>query len=87
MTAAWRRLLGDPPAVLALIVVITFVLAALLADAPDLFRVAAAAMLIGSCGIVLQLVRTRRLADVTERLRFPEGVRRPRLFVAEPKRT
>ena len=61
--------------------------AALLADAPDFFRMAAAVMLIGSCGIVLQLVRTRRLADVTEKLRFPEGVRRPRLFVAEPKRT
>src|SRR5690606_13075999 len=61
--------------------------ATLLADAPSLFRVAAAVMLIGTRAIALQLVRTRRLADVTEKLRFPEGVRRPQLFRAEPKRT
>lgn len=56
--------------------------AALVADAPLVFRGAAAAMLVATGGIVLQLIRTRRLLDVNPALRLPAGARRPRLLLA-----
>ncbi len=54
----------------------------LLADAPSLFRIAAAAMLVATCGIIAELIRTRRLADVKVAIRFPGGARRPQLLVS-----
>ncbi|RIK99512.1 MAG: hypothetical protein DCC74_01795 [Proteobacteria bacterium] len=61
--------------------------AALLAGAPLVVRLAAAAMLIATCGIVAQLVRTRCLLDVTDKLRLPAGVRQPQLLYATPRQT
>jgi hypothetical protein len=37
-------------------------------------------MLAATIGIAAQIVRTRRLADVTAALRLPEGTHRPRLL-------
>ena len=56
--------------------------AALLAGHPAAFRGAAAAMLVATGAIVLQLLRARRLADVAAAARFPEGARRPRLLLS-----
>jgi hypothetical protein len=55
---------------------------ALLANTPSLFRIAAAAMLLAACGIIAELVRTRRLADVKTAIRFPGGARRPQLLIS-----
>jgi hypothetical protein len=44
------------------------------------FRFAAAALLVATAGIIAQLVRTRRLADVKAAGRFPQGAQRPRLL-------
>jgi hypothetical protein len=55
---------------------------ALLANTPSLFRIAAAAMLVAACGIIAELVRTRRLADVKTAIRFPGGARRPQLLIS-----
>ncbi|MHB1274029.1 MAG: hypothetical protein ACYCZD_14935 [Rhodanobacter sp.] len=46
------------------------------------FRVAAALLLIGTAGIVLQLVRARRLDDVPASARFPAGSMRPPLILS-----
>lgn len=46
------------------------------------FRLAAAAMPAATVGIVMELVRTRRLADVTADNRLPAGARRPYLFLS-----
>lgn len=54
--------------------------ASLIAGDPMLFQASAGAMLIATGGIIAQLVRTRRLADVKTALRFPQGVHRPRLL-------
>lgn len=53
---------------------------ALLAGNPSLFRAAAGIMFVGTCGLVVQLVRTRRLADVTSEQMLPQGAQRPRLL-------
>lgn len=53
---------------------------ALLADVTIVFRIAAAAILIGTAGIAVELVRTRRLVNVKEPLRLPAGTRQPRLL-------
>lgn len=53
----------------------------LLADWPFAFRFAAGVMTIASIGIIAQLVRTRRLADVKTALRLPKGTRQPRLLL------
>ncbi|HLS82528.1 MAG TPA: hypothetical protein VK025_14105 [Steroidobacter sp.] len=53
---------------------------ALIAGHSLIFQASAAAMLIATGGIVVQLVRTRRLADVEAALRLPQGARRPRLL-------
>jgi dipeptide/tripeptide permease len=58
---------------------------ALLATAPTAFRFAAAVMAIATGGIVVHLVRTRRLCDVAASLRLPSGARRPRLFLSIPQ--
>jgi dipeptide/tripeptide permease len=58
---------------------------ALVAAAPMAFRVVAAAMAIATGGIVVQLVRTRRLCEVAASLRLPTGARRPRLFLSIPQ--
>ncbi|MBK7249364.1 MAG: hypothetical protein IPI06_00120 [Gammaproteobacteria bacterium] len=52
----------------------------LLARAPLVFRAAAAGMLLASAGIALELIRTRRLANVSPALRLPQGTRLPRLL-------
>jgi hypothetical protein len=58
--------------------------AALLLSAPLAFRMAAAVMAVATAGVVLELVRTRRLVDVTAARPLPAGVHRPRLFVSTP---
>lgn len=55
--------------------------AALLVDATGVFRIAAALMLVATAGIIIQLVRARRLDDVPISARFPTGSYRPRLFM------
>jgi hypothetical protein len=52
----------------------------LLAEASLPFRVAAAAMTVATAGIAFELLRTRRLVNVSDALRLPAGARRPRLF-------
>lgn len=54
--------------------------AALIAGSASVFQAAAAAMLLATGGIVTQLVRARRLADVKIALQLPQGARRPPLL-------
>jgi hypothetical protein len=54
--------------------------AALLIENPRAFQWSAAAILVATGGIIAQLVRIRRLADVKAAVRFPKGVCRPRLL-------
>jgi hypothetical protein len=56
--------------------------AALLAGLPLAFRFAAFVLLVATVGIVAQLVRTRRLADVKDAARLPQGARPPRLLLS-----
>jgi hypothetical protein len=49
-------------------------------DASGAFRAAVLAMLVATLGIVVELVRTRRLANVAAASRLPEGARRPHLL-------
>jgi len=60
---------------------------ALLLEFPPAFRVAAAVMAIATAGIVSEIARTRRLANVTAERRLPEGTRMPRLLLSSPKPT
>jgi hypothetical protein len=53
---------------------------ALIANYPLIFQLSAATMLISTSGIIAQLVRTRRLADVKAAIRLPQGVQVPRLL-------
>ncbi|WP_315926770.1 hypothetical protein [Mesorhizobium sp. SP-1A] len=55
--------------------------AALLADAPDLFRVASTATLLATLAIVAELILARRLDNVPSGKRLPDGASRPRLFL------
>ena len=59
--------------------------AALLAGRPDLFRLASLATLAATLALVVELVLARRLFNVEDRLRLPEGVRPPRLFLPSPR--
>jgi len=59
--------------------------AALLAGRPDFFRLAAMAMLAATVAIGIELVLVRRLFNVAEDKRLPEGAVRPRLFLATPR--
>jgi len=54
---------------------------ALLADAPSLFRMAAAMTLLATVAIVIELVLARRLFNVAAAVRFPEGTTPPHLFL------
>jgi hypothetical protein len=54
----------------------------LLAGQTLAFRVAAAMMIVGLAGIVREVIRTRRLADVASPLRLPDGASAPRLLCA-----
>jgi len=54
---------------------------ALLAGRPGLFRLAAAASLLATLAIAVELVLARRLANVPGDKRLPEGASRPRLFL------
>ena len=56
--------------------------AGLLLDEPQAFRMSAGVMVIATSGIIVQLVRARRLNDVKATLRLPVGVRRPRLLLS-----
>jgi hypothetical protein len=56
--------------------------AALLLNQPSAFRIAALVMTVATLGIVQQLIRTRRLADVTGPLRLPNGSSAPHLLYA-----
>ncbi|MGB3864562.1 MAG: hypothetical protein WBA29_02905 [Xanthobacteraceae bacterium] len=55
---------------------------ALLLALPLVFRLGAGAMLAASIGIGVQLLRTRRLANVAPALRLPKGARPPHLLHA-----
>jgi hypothetical protein len=55
---------------------------ALLVQHPSHFQIAAAVMLVGTAGIIVQLVRARRLADVDAERRVPEGAYRPHLLLS-----
>src|SRR5690606_17818437 len=59
-----------------------FVVLGLLIDSTGLARAAAAAMLLAAATIGHELLRIRRLADVSDAARLPQGVRRPRLLVS-----
>ena len=52
---------------------------------PMAFRAAAAIMLIGVFGIAGEVLRTRRLADVAQPLRLPQGTERPHLLISAPR--
>jgi hypothetical protein len=54
----------------------------LLAGQPSAFRVAAAMMIVGIVGIIREVIRTRRLADVASPLRLPDGACAPHLLFA-----
>ncbi|HVY58072.1 MAG TPA: hypothetical protein VHA77_09510 [Xanthobacteraceae bacterium] len=60
---------------------------ALLANSPAGFRTAAAAMLVATLGLVVQMVRARRLADVKTPDRLPAGARMPHLLTSLPRHT
>lgn len=47
------------------------------------FQLSAAVMLIATSGIIAQLVRTRRLADVKAAASLPQGAHRPRLLFSD----
>ncbi len=52
----------------------------LLIEAPLAFRIAAFGMMAATIGMIMELVRARRLADVAEKSRLPAGVLAPRLL-------
>ncbi len=60
---------------------------ALLADYAPAFQGATATMLAATIGIVTQIVRARRLADVKTAVRLPEGTCRPRLLLSLSQQT
>jgi hypothetical protein len=53
---------------------------ALLANLPSAFRLMAALMFVATVGILVQVVRTRCLAEIDAAMRLPPGARRPRLL-------
>lgn len=58
----------------------------LLLEFPIALRIGAATMAIATAGIVVQLIQTRRLAEVKPALRLPAGARRPRLLISTVQR-
>jgi hypothetical protein len=61
--------------------------AALLADAPEGFRLAALLMTAATCGIAVQVVKTRRLSNIAAALRLPAGAAMPPLLFSLPGRS
>jgi hypothetical protein len=59
--------------------------AALLADMPDMFRLAALATLCATMALVVEMVLVRRLFNVAVAARLPEGTARPRLFLSSSR--
>jgi TM2 domain-containing membrane protein YozV len=59
--------------------------AALLASSIFVFRLAAAAMLAATSAIIVQLVRTRLLSNLSGPVALPAGARRPRLLICLPE--
>ncbi len=59
--------------------------AALLASFVLLFRLAAAAMMLATVAIIIQLIRTRLLLNIHDLAAFPAGVHRPHLLVCVPE--
>jgi hypothetical protein len=55
---------------------------ALLAGDASVFRLAAAATAVATVGVIVELIRARRLADVNATVRLPDGARRPRLLLS-----
>jgi hypothetical protein len=55
---------------------------ALLAGSPSIFRIAALAMTAATCGIVREMMKSRRLSHVPTSLRLPGNALRPMLLVA-----
>ncbi len=53
---------------------------ALLLGSTMVFRVSIAAMFVATSGIIVQLIRTRRLSDVNATIRIPKGASRPHLL-------
>jgi hypothetical protein len=60
---------------------------ALLLEFPPAFRIATAVMMIATAGIVVQIARTRRLANVATDRRLPAGAKMPRFLLSSPKST
>ena len=60
---------------------------ALLVQQAPVFQIGAAGMLVATLGIVVQLVRARRLADVSADRRLPRGACRPRLLLSFARQT
>lgn len=58
----------------------------LLTGHASVFRAAAVMMAVGLAGIVREVIRTRRLADVACPLRLPDGARAPHLLCANSSR-
>lgn len=56
--------------------------AALLASNSSVFQATSAVMLVATAGIIVELVRVRRLGDVDTAMRFPTGACRPGLLLA-----
>lgn len=61
--------------------------AALLADAPAGFRLAALLMTAATCGIVIQIVKTRRLSNIGAAFRLPAGAAMPPLLFSMRERS
>lgn len=59
---------------------------AILAGEILIFRLTAGVMALSTLAIAVQLVRTRRLADVAPATRFPGGAQAPQLLVSTPAR-
>lgn len=51
------------------------------------FQAAAAIMFVATTGVAVQIMRTRRLANVANALRLPEGAHRPRLLLSLSSQT
>ncbi|TIO04703.1 MAG: hypothetical protein E5X89_32220 [Mesorhizobium sp.] len=60
--------------------------AALLYEHSPTFQASAAGMLVATAGIIVQLLRARRLVDVSAEARFPEGAHRPGLLYSFAQR-
>ena len=60
---------------------------ALLAGSPPVFRIAVLAMTAATCGIVREMMKSRRLSHVPVALRLPGNALRPMLLIAATRQT